>query len=285
MPGCQHTQVHTLQRVSARLAAAAVLVGLAPLPTLAQGSLDFARQLYNAGRYEQAITAASRLRATPAVDGANLLLGRSYLERFRKSTDRADLVAAREALRDVRPSMLASRDREDFLVGLGEALYLDDSFGPAAELFRTALDHGQNLGPRAFERVFDWWATSLDRMAQSAAPEERDAIYASMRDRSRSELGRMPGSAAASYWLVVAYRYLGDLPHAWDSAIAGWMRAPLAEDQGRALRADLDQLVLQAIIPERVRLMAAADRDRERAATTLRAAWEGIKKDWPTRQQ
>jgi hypothetical protein len=283
MPGCQHTQVHALQRVSACLALAALLALLPALPAQAQGGLDFARQLYNQGRYEQAITAAARLRSGSLVDAANLVLGRSYLERFRKTTDRADLVAAREALRDIRPAQLTSRDRTDYLLGLGESLYLDESYGPAAALFRVALDHGQALGPRSFERVFDWWATSLDRQAQSGESDSREEVYAAVRDQAVAELGRMPGSAAATYWLVVANRYLGDVTKAWDDAVAGWVRAPLAEDGGRALRADLDQLVLQAIIPERVRVMASGDRDRERAAASLTAAWDGVKKDWPTK--
>ena len=281
MPGCQHTQVHALQRVSARVVLVAFLALLPALPAHAQGGLEFARQLYNQGRFDQAITAAARLRATPVADGANLVLGRSYLERFRKTTDRADLVAARAALGEVRPAQLTSRDRTDYLVGLGESLYLEESYGPAAELFWGALDHSQALGPRAFERVFDWWATSLDRQAQSGEVDNRAALYTAMRDRAIAELGRMPGSAAAAYWLVVAQRYLGDLTKAWDAALAGWVRAPLGEDGGRALRADLDQYVLQALIPERVRLMAASDRDRERAATSLRAVWDGVKKDWP----
>ena len=72
------------------------------------------------------------------------------------------------------PGPLASRDRIDYLVGLGEALYLEESYGAAAELFRTALDNGQDLSPRAFERVFDWWATSLDRQAQSGLVDDKE---------------------------------------------------------------------------------------------------------------
>jgi|BarGraNGADG00212_1021973.scaffolds.fasta_scaffold15085_2 tetratricopeptide (TPR) repeat protein len=284
MPGYQHTQVPALQRVSARILQAALLAALSGLPAQAQGGLEFARQLYNQGRYDQAITAAARLRSTPVADAAYLVLGRSYLERFRKSTDHADLVAAREALNQIRTAQLASRDRIDYLVGLGESLYLGESYGPAAELFQGALERSQDMGPRAFERVFDWWATSLDRQAQSGEAEDRDAVYIMVRDRARVELGRMPCSAAAAYWLVSAYRSLGELTKAWDAAVAGWVRAPLGEDQGRALRADLDQLVLQAIIPERVRVMASSDRDRDRAATSMRAEWDGIKKDWATKR-
>src|SRR5674476_563339 len=71
MPGYQHTQVPALQRVSARILQAAFLVALSGLPAQAQGGLEFARQLYNQGRYDQAITAASRLRPTTVADAAN----------------------------------------------------------------------------------------------------------------------------------------------------------------------------------------------------------------------
>ena len=70
---------------------------------------------------------------------------------------------------------------------------------------------------------------------------------------------------------------------AYDSAVAGWIRAPFDEERGLALRADLDQLVIEAIIPERVRILASTDSDRERAAATLRAAWEAVKRDWPNK--
>jgi tetratricopeptide (TPR) repeat protein len=283
MPGCQHTQVHGLHRVSARLALTALLGVATALPAFAQGGLDSARQLYNQGRYDQAIAAAARLKTAPTIDGANLVLGRCYLERFRKGRDQADLVAAREALRDVQPAQLTSTDRTEYLVGIGELLYLEEAYGPAVELFRIALDHGLDEGPQALERVFDWWATALDRQVQSGASDDRDGVYATIRDRARSELGHTPGSAAATYWLAASYRYLGDLTKAWDAAVAGWIRAPLGDEQGRALRADLDQLVLQAIIPERTRLMAFTDADRERAAADLRTAWDAVKRDWPTR--
>jgi hypothetical protein len=283
MPGCQHTQVHALQRVSVCIVSAAILGLFAAAPSAAQPGLDPARQLYNLGRYQQAIDAAARLRATQMADAANLLAARSYLERFRKTTDRAALESARRLLADTQPARLSPRDRTDYLIGLGEALYLDDGFGPAAELFGSVLDRGDELGPVTFDRVFDWWATSLDRQAQSGGSGNREQLYQAVRDRAAVELCRVPGSSAAAYWLAASYRYLGDLTHAWDAAIAAWVRAPLSEDQGRALRADIDQLVLQAILPERVRLMASTDADRERVATVLRASWESVKKDWPSK--
>jgi tetratricopeptide (TPR) repeat protein len=273
-----------MQRVSARLALTFAVAILPALPLHAQGPLDPVRQLYNQGRYDQAIPAAAKLATGASADVANVLLGRSYLERFRKTRDEADLVAAREALRLVRPAPLSPGDRSDYLVGLGELLYLQESFGPAVEMFRTALDSGRDLGSAAVERTFDWWATALDRQAQSGVADDRDGIYRAIRDRALLELGRMPGSVAASYWIASSNRYLGDLTKAYDAAVAGWIRAPFGEERGLALRADLDQLVIEAIIPERVRVLASTDPDRERAAAALRTAWEAVKRDWPNRQ-
>ena len=197
------------------------------------------------GRYAQAITAAARLRGTPVGDGANLVLGRSYLEQFRKSADRANLVAAREALRDVRPAQLTSNDRIDYLVGLGESLYLDESYGPAVELFQQRSTTARTLG-----RVHRSECRLVGDGARPAGAV--GVVRAGTRSTPRCgttpgpSCGRMPGSAAATYWLVVALELLGDLPLAWDIAVAGLMGAA-RRDQGRALRADLDQLVLQAM--------------------------------------
>jgi hypothetical protein len=279
MPGCQRTQVPALQRVSARITWTVLAVVLCAAPAHAQYSLDFPRQLYNQGRFDQAITAAARMRGTPVADGANLIIGRANLERFRKTADPTDLNAAREALQGVTPGNLGGRDRIEYLIGLGEALYLEESYGPAAEMFEGVLDRSADLGGRAAERVFDWWATSLDRQTQAGATDDREAPYRAIRDRARSELARRPGSAAATYWLVVSLRSIGELTKAWDAAVAGWVRAPMADDRGQALRADLDQVVQQAIIPERVRVATVTDRDRVDAS--LRAAWDAVKKDWP----
>jgi tetratricopeptide (TPR) repeat protein len=261
-----------------------LVTAAAAAPADAQIGLDFARQLYNQGRYDQAISAAVALRTAPGTaDVANLILGRARLERFRSTTNREDLVAGRESLCDVRPERLGSRDRIDYLVGLGESLYLDESYGAAAELFDSALERSRDLSASAFDRVFDWWATALDRQVQAGLSDDRDGVYARIRDRARTELATTPGSGAAAYWLVVSYRSLGDLGRAWDAAVAGWVRAPLTADQGVTLREDLDRLMLQAVIPERVRQVASSDRDRERAAAALRSAWEGVKKDWSAR--
>lgn len=284
MPGCQGTQVHALQRVRGRIVVWAAVAAFLAAPAAAQAPVEAARQLYNQGRFDAAAKLAAKLRSEPSsASAANLVLGRSYLELFRKSADHADLVAAREALREVRPAGLSGREQAEYLVGLGESLYLEDSYGAAAEIFVSAFERSRDLGPRGFDRVFDWWATSLDRLAQSGLVEDADAIYDEILLRAETALSQMPGLSAPAYWTVVASRSLGDVVRAWDAAVAGWVRAPLADDHGAALRADLDRLMLEAIIPERVRQMASTDADRERAAATLRSAWDEVKKDWSLR--
>ncbi len=263
---------------------AAALIALLAAPVTAQAPVDAARQLYNQGNLDGAVKLAARLRNQPALaDAANLVLGRSYVERFRQTADPADLVAGREALGAVRPSVLGRREQVEYLVGLGESLYLQDAFGPAAEIFASALERAREMGPQAFDRVFDWWATAVDRQAQSGLVDDLDALYGEVLFRAETALAEVPAASAPAYWTAVAARSLGDLAQAWDAAIAGWVRAPMGVDHGTGLRADLDRLVLQAIIPERVRQMATTDLDRERAAATLRTAWEELKRDWAAR--
>ena len=49
----------------------------------------------------------------------------------------------------------------------------------------------------------------------------------------------------------------------WYAAAAGWVGALLARDRGAALRADLDRLVTQAIIPERASRLQPLATQRE----------------------
>jgi phage terminase Nu1 subunit (DNA packaging protein) len=94
----------------------------------------------------------------------------------------------------------------------------------------------------------------------------------------QEELRRDPASAPANYWLAVAARGAGDLEAAWDDAVAAWVRATLDPITAQALRADIDHLVTEALIPERARTHPA----REQADTTdaMRAQWESIKAQW-----
>ena len=73
------------------------------------------------------------------------------------------------------------------------------------------------------------------------------------------ELRQDPGSWVANYWLAVALRGTGDVEGAWHARIAAWVRSTLSPETTAELRADLDRLVMQALIPERSRVMAVRD--------------------------
>src|SRR5262245_66211416 len=82
-----------------------------------------ARAAYNEANYEEAIADATEARKQQgSADAAGVVLARSYLERYRASSNAADLAAAREALRGIVRARLAPRDQIDLLVALGQTL-------------------------------------------------------------------------------------------------------------------------------------------------------------------
>jgi hypothetical protein len=239
-----------------------------------------ARQLYNTGDYDGAITAAREVTARPDAPGeANLLLGRALLERHRASRTAEDLASARTALGAVDASALSDRGRLDLVVGLGEALYLDGQYRPAAALLEPVLEQMGLLPAASREQVVDWWGTAMDRYAQTRPPDERVNVYDDISSRLRMHLARYPDSSAASYWLPAAALARGDLDLAWDLAVAGWVRSTLASDHGVSLRADLDRLVTQAIIPERVKRLVD-EPDGAAAAARFASEWDEAKGRW-----
>ena len=238
-----------------------------------------ARRLYNLGQYDNAAKFAREAMKLPATaDGARLILGRIYLEQYRRSADADHLMQARESLRAVNTQSLERRERVELAIGLGEALFLDEKFGPAAELFERALDSSQVLGPDAHERLLDWWASAVDRFALTGPREAREAVYGRIVSRMEKELAADPGSAPASYWLAAASRGAGNLERAWNAAMAGWVTAPLGRDHGAALRADLDRLVVQGIIPDRAG--RTLSRDVKQTSAGMLAEWEVLKAGW-----
>jgi len=182
-------------------------------------------------------------------------------------------VSARDRLRRLDPLQFDSRERTEFIVGLGQALYFDESYGAAADVFETVLDNPGGLTADAGERVLDWWAIAIDRDASPLNEIGRQGVYQGVRGRMRDALTAYPGSATAAYWLAAAARAQGDLQAAWDAAEAGWVRASLAIDRGAALRADLDRLMLIAIVPERARALSQPEE-------ALRLDWENFKERW-----
>ena len=92
------------------------------------------------------------------------------------------------------------------------------------------------------------------------------------------ELAADPASAPAAYWLAAAARGAGNLERAWNAAMAGWVTAPLGRDHGAALRADLDRLMVQGIIPDRA--VKLQPRDTKQAAAVMLSEWEALKASW-----
>ena len=74
----------------------------------------------------------------------------------------------------------------------------------------------------------------------------------------------------------------GNVERAWEAAVAGWVRGILTADKGMSLRPDLDRLVRDAIIPERVRRLhaAAAGGDSAPTEAALLAEWTQLKEQW-----
>src|SRR5688572_10727801 len=140
-----------------------------------------ARAHYNAGRTAEALAALQSIIIRPGEPApAALVAARALLERYRVTTDAADLDGARAHLRAIDAAALSPAERRELVVGLAEALYLEDAFAPAAELFDTALGPAggaESLAGEARERALDWWATSLDRHAQLMPQAERRLIY------------------------------------------------------------------------------------------------------------
>jgi hypothetical protein len=262
-------------------AALFAVLSLADASAADRATLAKARAMYNEGRYADAIEIASLVRSNPPdASAANLVIGRSYLEQFRSMSNPADLDAAREALALVNVATLSVGDETELLIGLAETLFLEESFGAAAELFGSLLDRPVDGGLTPRERLLDWWATSIDREAQRRHSFDRAPLYAQVLERMHDELEQSPSSATAAYWIVVGARLTGALERAWDLAVASWVRAPLTRDRAAALRADLDRLVTEALIPERAHQLAGP-RESATAAEALLTEWTRVKERWP----
>ncbi|MEO5823937.1 MAG: hypothetical protein ABIT71_25810 [Vicinamibacteraceae bacterium] len=274
-----------------RLAAPVLTTLLLAAPVAAQPAsvvvadpLAPARTHYNEGRFEEAIQAATSVEGTVG-SPATLIIGRAGLERFRTTADPAQLAAARTALSHVDAIQLSPRDRLDLVVGLGEALFFDEHYHAAADLFESILADVAALGPAPRDQLLDWWATAVDRHVRGLAPENRAEAFDRLVARMEAELRKDPTSAAAAYWVSAASFARGNVDRAWDAAVAGWVRGIVSVDRGVTLRPDLDRLVRDAIIPERLRRLqanAAATGAGEVQVTeaSLLAEWTLVKEQW-----
>ena len=236
-------------------------------------ALAHARTSYNAREYDEAVSAADEARRTPDLAAAaDLVAARALLERYRASAAAEDLAQARERLRRLDAAQLTPRERTEWLIGLGGALYFEETPGAAAVLFRTALG-GAELDQSAREHLLDWWASALDRDARARPAPERLAIYQDISRRMTDELVENPTSGTASYWLAASAVGQSDWDGAWHAALAAWVRAPLTDDGGETLRADIERLIERAIVPSRAKRLSIEQ-------TVVSEEWADFKSRW-----
>ena len=252
----------------------------------APDALVQARESYNNQRYDDAIRLAQDARATPALEpGANVVLARALLERFRQTGQASDVDLARAVLKAIDVEALSARDRVELAIALGTSLYLDESydfddrFSAAAEQFELALAHASLLDPRSRDQLFDWWAGSLDRQAQQGSEAARRVVYERILARAEQEVAHDGYSAAAAYWLAASARGVGDLTRAMGAAVAGWVRAASLGPRGDSLRLDLDRLIQQVILPERAREMVP-NGDPHPTLALLQQQWQQLREKW-----
>jgi hypothetical protein len=245
----------------------------------ARGELAKARTLYNQRQYDEAIAAATLARRQPDVaDMATLVLARSHLERYRERADPADLGAARDALSGVRAANLEPRDQVELILAMGQSLFLEDEFGAAAEMLESGLTRAAAADPALAEAMMEWWGSAIERLAGTLSRDPRHALFRRLFAGASEELSRHPTSAAAIYWSAASLRGAGELDRAWNAAVAGWVRSRLIGERSAALRADLDRLVLEGIVPDRVRHLVSEQ--QAGAESQLKADWELVKEKW-----
>ena len=262
---------------------AGLLVGLVAIGAVeaqaGQTGIAGARESYNDGRIDDAIAAADADWRETGANAAAVVLARAKLERFRALEQASDLDQARDLLGAINPSDLSQTERVEWEIGIGASLYLQGLYGPAAEVLDRVLKEPL-LTVRDRDRLLDWWASAVDRVAQQQQRDARTGTYTRLTRRLESELGRYPASDASTYWLVASARGAGEIERAWNLAVAGWVRAGRGHE---ALRSDLDRLVLQGVIPDLAASRAGHAPDEDRTIwimAGLAGEWETLKSAW-----
>jgi hypothetical protein len=150
-------------------------------------------------------------------------------------------------------------------------------------MFTTVLPTARARLPGAeFDKLLEWWASTLSRVAESHSGSERRDAYAAMLSAVRGELERDPLSRPMAYWVVVAARGSGDFDGAWNAAVTSWIRTG-AQPDGQLLRSDLDRFVTQTLIPERAQSRTGQRLDAKATLTeisTLTDQWRALGEQW-----
>jgi hypothetical protein len=274
-----------LQRV-----ATAVVIGVvclcAPTDVNAQGNLARARRFYNGGNFDAAITAAAPSRSRPTTaSSAALIIARARLERFRKTGSPEDLNVARAELTRLDTQHLSGQELIEWQIGLAQALYFENELGPASEWFRTLIPSARaRFGSSEAEKLIEWWASATSRLAENLSGTARADKYRELLNMMELELERDPMSRSATFWISVASRGVGDLSRAWNTAVAGWIRARGLAG-GEKLRTDIERFVLQTVIPERAQMRTGQRLDAKTTAaeiTALTEEWRTVIRRWNT---
>ena len=163
-------------------------------------------------------------------------------------------------------------------MALGEALFFEDDYGAAATLSRAASIARSRRAPKRVNRCSSGGAapSSVTPTRSIARPHQRLPAIARAHGARAGEKPRLRGGCVL--FLVVATRGCGEPPR------PGTPRSPAGSARGsrargrHSLRADLDKLVLQGIIPDRVATMAVER--REQAESDLRGEWAVVKERW-----
>ena len=260
------------------------LLSVAAPSAAGESDLEKARAMYNEGRFEESIAAATNAKHKPdSAPSATLIEARARLERFRQSGDAGDLGVARAALVSLNPRGLAPQEIIEWQIGIGTALFLETQPGPAAEMFATALPAArERLSPTELDKLVEWWASTVARVAESQTGSARKDAYTAMLSAVREELERNPLSWPASYWLVVAARGAGNLDDSWNAAITAWIRAG-SQPEGLQVRGDLDRFVTQTLIPERAQARTGQRLDSKTTETEIAAQteqWHALVEHW-----
>jgi hypothetical protein len=280
------SMVTTASRTAVRLLWAAVVVMAMAWPQAAsaQSDLKRARTLYNAGQYDEAIAAATPLRNRPELaPSASLIIARSRLELFRRAGDSNELATARKELISLNRDGLSAQEAIEWQIGLGAALFLEDQIGPAAEMFRAVIPSARDrLTQPEFEKLLEWWGTTMSRLAESLTGDARKQAYEKFRSDVRLEVERNPLSMSGMYWMVVSSRGAGDYDGAWNAAVAAWIRAG-GQPDGRQLRAEIEVFVAQTLIPERAQARTGQRLDSKATMTEIGALneeWRELTVRW-----
>jgi hypothetical protein len=190
---------------------------------------------------------------------------------------------ARGNLMTLNPRLLAPQEIIEWQIGVGTALFLENQPGAAADMFSTVLPSARGkLAAAEYDKLVEWWASALWRVAEAQTGAARKDAYAAMHAAMRMELERDPLSRATAYWVVVAARGAGDFDGAWNAAFAGWIRAG-SQPEGKKLRGDLDRFITQTLIPERAQARTGQRLDAKATQTeigTLTEQWRALTESW-----